>query len=47
MLSKSAEAYVRMADRDDEAGQEQLRDLCSVLARILGLLLEDEDKWSR
>ena len=47
MLSESAQAYVRLAERDDEAGQEQLRDLCSVLARILGLLLEGEYKWSR
>jgi hypothetical protein len=47
MLSKSAEAYVRMAGRDDEAGQQQLLDICSTLARILALLLEAEDKWSR
>jgi hypothetical protein len=47
MVAESAQAYMRVFERNDESEQEQLRSLCSVLAEFLDRLLDRDDRWSR
>jgi hypothetical protein len=47
-LAKCAQHYLLVCEGDDDAvEQRRLRDLCSTLAKLLGRLLHDTEKWSR
>ena len=47
-LAKCVQHYLLVGEGDDGSEeQKRLRDLCSTLARLLGRLLHDTEKWSR
>jgi len=46
MLAKDVLSYLRVRGGRDEFEQQQLRIVCSTLARVLGRLLQGNEKWS-
>ena len=46
ILAQDLQSYLRDCGSVDEADQQQLRAVCSTLARILGQLLQGNEKWS-
>ena len=47
VLAQHVRSYMRVRGRGDEAEAIKLRSVCSALARLLGQLLEGNEKWSR
>ena len=46
MLARDVRSYLRVCGGGDESEQQQLRTVCSVLARVLGRFLQGNEKWS-
>ena len=47
LLANSVRSYLAEPNLDNESQRQQLPEVCSVLARILGRRLEGDEKWSR
>jgi hypothetical protein len=46
MLARDVRSYLQGCGAAEESEQQQLRSVCSVLARVLGRFLEGDEKWS-
>jgi hypothetical protein len=47
LLARDVRSYMSVRGQGDEAEAQELRSVCSGLARLLGQLLEGSEKWSR
>ena len=47
MLAEDMKSYLRVNESDVEAETQQLRSICSTMARLVGHLLQGEERWSR